>query len=190
MDNASDLSTSRAEPTSLGERHSSPSTLWSSRHHRPGFTLIEALVAIGILGILLALLLPAVQQAREVARRTTCASNLRQIGLAVHAYHDDHRAFPKQWADFSIHDLLLPYIGETPRYDRMVAKATGDSSCGLNTSLSRSTSAPAIRSSGTTLPRRATHSTREEAFRLTGPTACGRRESSALQMSMTACRAR
>ena len=91
------------------------------RQRRSGFTLIELLVVIAIIAVLIALLLPAVQQAREAARRTQCKNNLKQIGLALHNYHDTHLIFPQgnSIGAWSFRTMLLPYLEQAPLYSKI-----------------------------------------------------------------------
>ena len=103
------------------------STVPESPSHEPvpsnrGFTLIELLVVIAIIGVLIALLLPAVQAAREAARRAQCTNNLKQIGLAMHNYHDTVGSFPPgpradRWGTWSI--FMLPYLEQTAALQRL-----------------------------------------------------------------------
>src|SRR5690606_10195612 len=92
-----------------------------------GFTLIELLVVIAIIAILVALLLPAVQQAREAARRSSCKNNLKQLGLALHNYHDTYTLFPQgqfyieggsSWHGHSGWVSLLPFLEQNAIYDQ------------------------------------------------------------------------
>ena len=96
-----------------------------------GFTLVELLVVIAIIGVLVGLLLPAVQAARESSRRSSCANNLKQIGLAMLMYHDANRGLPPAWRltsedkqggsdrfQESVLVRLLPYLEEASQYTR------------------------------------------------------------------------
>lgn len=102
-----------------------PSGLRPARYHRQGFTLVELLVVIAIIGILVALLLPAVQAARECSRRVSCKSNLKQIGLATLNYYDSQKHLPPPTADTTTYSrlgsalvVLLPYLEEGNRFDQ------------------------------------------------------------------------
>jgi prepilin-type N-terminal cleavage/methylation domain-containing protein len=111
---------------SAGLRRKSGETLnrgWSKRFSArrlpTGFTLVELLVVITIIAILIALLLPAVQSAREAARQTQCKNNLRQLALAMHAYHDDNQMFPTgtyMWWGESWGAAILPHMEQNGLY--------------------------------------------------------------------------
>jgi len=118
------------------------------KHRVRGFTLVELLVVIAIIGILIALLLPAVQAAREAARRSQCTNNLKQFGLGFHNYHDVYKAFPRmttggiscgspfatEWRSYSAHDALLPFM-EQQALSQLVQTAintNGFACCGNN----------------------------------------------------------
>ena len=99
------------------------------RRDRLAFTLVELLVVIAVIGILVALLLPAVQAAREAARRTQCVNNLKQIGLGLHNYHTTFNVFPPTTTGAEAHGgqcgsgfyswlaLLLPFVEQSTLHD-------------------------------------------------------------------------
>lgn len=91
---------------------------------RTGFTLVELLVVVAIIGLLVGLLLPAVQAARETARRLSCSNNLKQLALALQLYHDTQQSFPPGSYHPPTHDyswgmaaFILPYMEQSPKYE-------------------------------------------------------------------------
>ncbi len=98
------------------------------RSNLRAFTLVELLVVIAIIGILIALLLPAVQAAREAARRMQCTNNLKQMGLAIHNFHDAQKGVPPSAIyDFrtTLFGLLYPYIEQQANYQRLCTPSIG-----------------------------------------------------------------
>ncbi|MBA2115568.1 DUF1559 domain-containing protein [Bremerella alba] len=99
---------------------------------QPGFTLVELLVVIAIIGVLIALLLPAVQQAREAARRMQCTNNLKQLALAVHNYHDTFKVIPpcEIWKSgrtthWGATSLLLPFVEQSALHEQLNPQGNG-----------------------------------------------------------------
>jgi prepilin-type N-terminal cleavage/methylation domain-containing protein len=99
---------------------------------RAAFTLVELLVVIAIIGILVAMLLPAVQAAREAARRSSCSNNQKQLALAMHNYHDVYKMFPAfanrngqndYWRGYSAFAQALPFLEQTTVYDQMAGNS-------------------------------------------------------------------
>ncbi len=100
-----------------------------AKYRRPAFTLVELLVVIAIIGVLVALLLPAVQAAREAARRIQCQNHLKQVSLAAHNYHDSLRQLPPGCIlsnSLGWHVFVLPFMEQRPLYDQFDFVSPGD----------------------------------------------------------------
>jgi len=114
---------------------------------RSGFSLIELLVGVFVISLLIALIFPAIQQSRETARRTQCTNNLKQLGLAIHSYHDANGMFPihqgygveqaRFWGAFP---LLLPYLDQAAVYNQLNFQA--ETTCVFNSNVLRARAIP------------------------------------------------
>src|SRR4051812_24180729 len=123
------------------------------RRGRPGFTLIELLVVIAIIGVLIALLLPAVQAAREAARRAQCVNNLKQIGLGLHNYESTNGVFPPGrintyvagnghcWGAYS---QMLPFLEQKAVFDAMNFSMNPDPDYTTSTAVANRTAAVTV----------------------------------------------
>jgi len=116
----------------------------AKRFERPrlrGFTLVELLVVIAIIGVLVSLLLPAVQSAREAARRMQCSNNVKQLALGIHTFHDTNNLFPfnyhllgvNAWEASSAHVEILPYVEQANVYNLMRFPTTSKAGQALGT---------------------------------------------------------
>jgi len=125
-----------------------------AHHRKRGLTLIEVIVVLAVIVLLIALFIPATRQGREAARRTQCKNNLKQIGTALHSYHDTYGRFPPGWVQYtgveSAQDgsnhwgwrtYLIPFMDSTPLYNVM---NVGNANDGMTTVLLHPTILPAM----------------------------------------------
>ncbi len=152
----------------------------STRFQTGGFTLVELLVVIAIIGILVALLLPAVQAAREAARRSQCVNHLKQLALATHNYADTYRCLPPgvlpqsppKYRKASWIVRIMPYIEQTAAYDQFTfidTDWTGQDAVDRNAWLKMQLAVEILDCPSSPLPKRRTENTRSETQGLTPP---------------------
>ena len=155
------------------------------RRPRPGFTLVELLVVIAIIGILVALLLPAIQAAREAARRSQCVNNLKQLALAMHNYSDTHRCIPPgvlaqnpfPYRNGSWLVRIMPHIEQTAAYGQFEFNQTdwtGQDAADRNAWIKAELRVSTFRCPSCTLPRTRVESPRADNFGMHGSAGSGR----------------